>query len=166
MGKTAELGATFIKNKKITANNVSVIYDSVSQHGREIVEYNEEVQSFYRIMTHYVPMLGMIPEDQRYIELKRNLFEFVMKNTEYTKVSLNMYSWLLFIYLFYHKCVSNFEINNIPLTQNIPVANLQLWAASTLQKQNKGFGAWLDEMQKDTSEPDGLAVVFMSHYLR
>ena len=108
MGKAADLGATFIKNKKITANNVAIIYDSVSQHGREIVEYHEEVQSFYRIMTHYVPTLGMIPEDQRYLELKKNLFEFVMKNTEYTKVSLNLFSWLLCISFFCHKCVIKF----------------------------------------------------------
>ena len=37
-------------------------------------------------MTHYVPSLWMIPEDTRYLELKKNLFEFVIKNTEYTKV--------------------------------------------------------------------------------
>ena len=108
MCKSADLGATFIKNKKITANNVPLIYDSVSQHGREIVEYHEEVQSFYRIMTHYVPTLGMIPEDQRYLELKRNLFEFVMKNTEYTKVSSNLFAWLLFIYFFCYKSGVNF----------------------------------------------------------
>ena len=87
MCKAADLGATFIKNKKITASNVQVIYDNVSeQHNREIIEYHEDVQSFYKIMTHYVPLLGMIPEDTRYLELKKNLFEFVMKNTEYTKV--------------------------------------------------------------------------------
>ena len=87
MCKAADLGATFIKNKKITASNVQVIYDNVSeQHNREIIEYHEDVQSFYKIMTHYVPSLWMIPEDTRYLELKKNLFEFVMKNTEYTKV--------------------------------------------------------------------------------
>ena len=87
MCKAADLGATFIKNKKITASNVQVIYDNVSeQHNREIIEYHEDVQSFYKIMTHYVPSLGMIPEDTRYLKLKKNLFEFVMKNTEYTKV--------------------------------------------------------------------------------
>ena len=87
MCKAADLGATFIKNKKITASNVQVIYDNVSeQHNREIIEYHKDVQSFYKIMTHYVPSLGMIPEDTPYLELKKNLFEFVMKNTKYTKV--------------------------------------------------------------------------------
>ena len=75
---------------------MQVIYDNVSeQHNREIIEYHEDVQSFYKRMTHYVPLLGMIPKDTCYLELKKNLFEFVMKNTEYTKVRVLFFSVLL-----------------------------------------------------------------------
>ena len=30
---------------------------------------------------------------------------------------------------------------------------------------NKGFGYWFDNMQKETSEPDALTIVFMAHFL-
>ena len=32
-------------------------------------------------------------------------------------------------------------------------------------KMNKGFGYWFDDMQKETSEPDALTIVFMVHFL-
>ena len=34
-----------------------------------------------------------------------------------------------------------------------------------LMKQNKTFGAWLDEMDEENVEPDGLTIVFMAHFL-
>ena len=35
----------------------------------------------------------------------------------------------------------------------------------TLSKAGKTFGSWIADMQKDDSEPDGLAVVLMSHFV-
>ena len=40
-------------------------------------------------MTYYYQAISMIPEDVRYLELRRQLFDFVMKNAEYTKVNSN-----------------------------------------------------------------------------
>ena len=90
---------------------MQVIYDNVSeQHNREIIEYHEDVQSFYKIMTHYVPSLGMIPEDTRYLKLKKNLFEFVMKDTEYTKVRVLCFSVLLIKFNIYiYPCNNSFR---------------------------------------------------------
>ena len=30
---------------------------------------------------------------------------------------------------------------------------------------NKGFGYWVDDMQKESSEPDTLTIVLMAHFL-
>ena len=86
--KSADVGNNFLKKKKLTQANVSAVYNTVSKHKREIVEYDETTQSFYKIMTHYCPNLAMIPEDVRHLELKRQLFTFAMKNIEYTKVNI------------------------------------------------------------------------------
>ena len=32
-------------------------------------------------------------------------------------------------------------------------------------KMNKGFGYWFDDMQKETSEPDALTIVFIAYFL-
>ena len=84
--KSADVGNNFIKKKKLTQANVSSVYNAISKHKREIVEYEETIQSFYKIMAHYLPNLAMIPEDVRHLELKRQLFTFAMKNIEYMKV--------------------------------------------------------------------------------
>ena len=86
--KSADFGNTFLKKKKLTQANIAAVYNTISQHKREIVEYEETTQSFYKIMTHYFPNLAMIPEDVRHLELKRQLFTFAMKNIEYTKVKI------------------------------------------------------------------------------
>ena len=65
---------------------MAAVYNAISKHKREIVEFEDTDQSFYKIMTHYVPSLVMVPEDIRHMELKRQLFTFAMKNIEYTKV--------------------------------------------------------------------------------
>ena len=86
--KSADVGNNFLKKKKLTQANVAAVYNTISQHKREIVEYEETTQSFYKIMTHYCPNLAMIPEDVRHLELKWQLFTFAMKNIEYTKVNI------------------------------------------------------------------------------
>ena len=35
----------------------------------------------------------------------------------------------------------------------------------TLSKAGKTFGSWIADMQKNDSEPDGLAIVLMSHFV-
>ena len=41
----------------------------------------------------------------------------------------------------------------------------QLWAASTLVKAGKQFGYWIEDMQKDSNDPDTLTIVLMPHFL-
>ena len=85
--KTVDAGMTFLKKKKLTASNSNLVYDAIKeQYKRDIVEFAETHQSFFKIMTHYIASLGLVPEDVRHMELKRRLFEFIMKNIEYTKV--------------------------------------------------------------------------------
>ena len=40
-----------------------------------------------------------------------------------------------------------------------------MWSLSTIQKTNRNFGQWYDEMMKENTEPDALLIIFMSHYL-
>ena len=85
--KTVDAGMTFLKKKKLTASNTNLVYDAIKeQYKRDIVEFAETHQSFFKIMTHYMASLGLVPEDVRHMELKRRLFEFITKNIEYTKV--------------------------------------------------------------------------------
>ena len=86
--KLADLGNVFLKKKKITATNSQAIVDAVNQYSRTIVEFNVQDQSFMKIMTYYFPSLSHLPEDVRHMELKKQLFEFTMKNIEYTKVCI------------------------------------------------------------------------------
>ena len=90
--KSADVGNTCLKKKKITQANVAAVYNAISKHKREIVEFEYTDQSFYKIMTHYLPSLVMIPEDIRHMELKRQLFIFAMKNIEHTKVKKCFYT--------------------------------------------------------------------------
>ena len=86
--KCAETGEAFIRKKKMTpANNVK-LFEAVKAHKRDSIDYNEGVDSFYKIMTYYAEAwYGMVPEDVRHLKLKENLFNFVMKNSEYTQVN-------------------------------------------------------------------------------
>ena len=43
--------------------------------------------------------------------------------------------------------------------------SFQLWAASTLNRNNKTFGYWVEDQQKDGVPPDSLTIIFMSHFL-
>ena len=69
--KTVDAGTTFLKKKKLTASNANLVYDAIKeQYKRDIVKFTETHQSFFKIMTHYVASLGLVPEDVRYMELK------------------------------------------------------------------------------------------------
>ena len=87
--KSASQCDTFIKRKKMTASNKMVIFQAVANKEREIIEYDDQPLSFYRIMAHYVGGLGMVPEDVRHKHVKDNLFTFIYKNVDYTKVTKN-----------------------------------------------------------------------------
>ena len=43
--------------------------------------------------------------------------------------------------------------------------HFQLWASSTLSKAGKQFGYWLEDMQKEATEPDALTILLMSHFI-
>ena len=61
--KLSDAGNTFLKKKKITPTHSQAICDAVGQYNRNIVEFNESHQSFFKIMTYYYPAISMIPED-------------------------------------------------------------------------------------------------------
>ena len=89
--KTVDAGTTFLKKKKLTSSHANIVYDAIKmQYKRDIVEFTDTHQSFFKIMTHYIAALGLVPEDVQHMELKCQLFEFVMKNIEYTKVNLSI----------------------------------------------------------------------------
>ena len=105
--KTVDAGMTFLKTKKLTASNANLVYDTIKeQYKRDIVEFTETHQSFFKIMTHYVASLGLVPEDVRHMELKQCLFEFIMKNIEYTKVNLIITNPLFFQYFIRNSLIS------------------------------------------------------------
>ena len=107
MCKTVDAGKTFLKKKKLTASNANLVYDAIKeQYKRDIDEFTETHQSFFKIMTHYVASLGLVPEDVRHMELKRRLFEFIMKNIEYTKVNLIITYYLFFQYFIRNSLIS------------------------------------------------------------
>ena len=69
--KTVDAGRTFLKKKKLTASNANLVYDAIKQqYKRDIVEFADTHQSFFKIMTHYIASLGLVPEDARHMELK------------------------------------------------------------------------------------------------
>ena len=69
--KLSDVGNTFLKKKKITLTHSQAICDAVGQYNWNIVEFNESHQSFFKIMTYYYPAIGIIPEDVRHLELRR-----------------------------------------------------------------------------------------------
>ena len=84
--KTVDAGNVFIKKKKITQSGKQAVFSAVKKHGREIIEFTEEKESFYKILSFYVPALNMTPEDMHVSQLKKDLFAFIHKNYEYTQV--------------------------------------------------------------------------------
>ena len=42
---------------------------------------------------------------------------------------------------------------------------VQNWAFPYLNKTGKNFTVWMAEQEKEDAEPDGLTLVFMSHYI-
>ena len=87
-GKTADAGNQFLKKKKVTSGNLQTCFKAIRDKGRDITDYNEEKNSFYLIISHYFDSLWMVPEDQRPSEIKSLLYNFVMRNNEYTKVNM------------------------------------------------------------------------------
>ena len=92
--KCADAGDVFIQKKMTPANN-SKLFDAVKAHKRDAIDYTENEDSFYKIMTYYCDGLVMVPEDVRHLKLKENFFNFVLRNTEYTQV--NKYKCIFYI---------------------------------------------------------------------
>ena len=69
--KMVDVGTTFLKKKKLTASNANLVHDAIKeQYKRDIVEFTDTHQSFFKIMTHYVASLSRVAEDVRHMELK------------------------------------------------------------------------------------------------
>ena len=88
--KTADQGNTFLKKKKITPANMKLIFDYMHSKKRDIIKFSVTKNSFYAIIAFYVDNLGLIPNDLKPGELKSRLYNFVMKNHEYTKVNISI----------------------------------------------------------------------------
>ena len=84
--KTVDAGNVYIKKKKITQTGKAVVFNAVKEKGQGIIEWTNEKESFYKILSYYVPSLNMTPEDMRVGQLKKELFAFIHKNYEYTQV--------------------------------------------------------------------------------
>ena len=84
-GKLALAVETFIRKKKLTNSNCMTIYDSVVKRKRDVIQFDDGPQSFYRIMTHYAPDLNFTPDDVKHKDLPQQLFTFIMANVSYTK---------------------------------------------------------------------------------
>ena len=69
--KTVDAGKIFIKKKKITQAGKQAVFTTVKNQGCEIIEFTEDKESFYKILSFYVPSLNMTPEDMRIGQLKR-----------------------------------------------------------------------------------------------
>ena len=66
-----------------------------------------------------------------------------------------------------HNLYKLIETNVYTLKIMQTITNIfQAWASSTLAKQGKEFGYWLEDMKKEESEPDVLTIIFMSQYLK
>ena len=88
--KTADQGNTFLKKKKITPANMKLIFDYMRSKKRDIIEFSVTKNSSYAIIAFYVDNLGLIPDNLKPRELKSCLYNFVMKNHEYTKVNISI----------------------------------------------------------------------------
>ena len=84
--KLADAGDVFLKKKKTTPANTSVLFQAISERGKEVVVFDDHPQSFYKIMAFYAKGYEMVPEDTRFRTLKENLFDFVMENMKFTQV--------------------------------------------------------------------------------
>ena len=84
--KIADASDIFLKKKKTTAGNTSVLFSAIKERGKEVVMFDDGPQSFYRIMAFYARGLEMVPEDTHHGRLKDDLFDFMMENLKYTQV--------------------------------------------------------------------------------
>ena len=66
--KVANLDDVFLKKKKMTPV--------------------QPMQSFFKIIAHYCPWLNFTPDDVKYQKLKEELFNYILKNSEYTQVKI------------------------------------------------------------------------------
>ena len=62
-GKAAIAADNFICKKKITDRNRSNLFDSVTKKNRDVIQFEDGPQSFYRIITYYAQDLNFMPED-------------------------------------------------------------------------------------------------------
>ena len=85
--RNAEIGNKFLRSKKVTPANGSIVFHAVLDKNREIIEFPFTPLSFYRILAHYSPDMAFVPEDERPFKLKTKLLNFVMQNIEHTKVT-------------------------------------------------------------------------------
>ena len=88
--KAADQGNTFLKKKRITPANMKLIFDNMRSKKRDIIEFSVTKKSFYAIIAFYVDNLGLIPNNLKPGKLKSYLYNFVMKNHEYTKVNISI----------------------------------------------------------------------------
>ena len=84
--KRSETGDLFLKKKKTTASTSSALFKAIQERGKEVVVFESESQSFYRIMAYYSQHIDLVPENERHHALKEQLFDFIMENRKYTQV--------------------------------------------------------------------------------
>ena len=85
--RTADQGNSFLKKIKKMPANMKLIFDHMHSKKRDIIEFSVTKNSFYAIIAFYVKNLGLIPDKLKPGELKSHLYNFIMKNHEYTKVN-------------------------------------------------------------------------------
>ena len=86
--KLSDTGDLFLKKKKTAPSTSSALFKAIRDRGKEVVVFETDSQSFYRIMAYYAPHLSVVPENERHVTLKEDLFDFVMENRKYTQVNL------------------------------------------------------------------------------
>ena len=85
--KLSDIGDLFLKKKKTTTSTSNSLFKAIRDRGKEVVVFETESQSFYRIMAYYAPHLNLVPENECHYTLKEDLFDFVMENRKYTQVN-------------------------------------------------------------------------------
>ena len=94
--KLSDTGDLFLKKKKTAPSTSSALFKAIRDRGKEVVVFETDSQSFYRIMAYYAPHLSVVPENERHVTLKEDLFDFVMENRKYTQVNLKKKSYIIF----------------------------------------------------------------------
>ena len=134
--KKADQGNAFLHTKKITKSNNPLVFNSVREKGRYIVQFTCGDDSFYKIMTYYYPALSMTPEDVHFKELKKMLFTFIMKNYDYTQVQIFLSSASFYADYFWHILSKPHFLNN-SFMSHFRCGQLALW---TNQTRHSGTG--------------------------